>query len=119
MVSSPMTRTFQTAVLIAQELSLGVEIDVDLREWNSGTDGSEEAFLNAAAEYREARGEHPTDRGQTWETRSHLVARAAAVVARWRTGERVVVIVTHAFVVEALTGRDGRDVGYCDIAILD
>ena len=112
-VASPMTRTLQTGALMARALGVELEVDVDLREWGSGTDGSAAAFAAAAAEYRHHRGTPPT--GSAWESASHLRSRATAAVERWREAEGVLVVVTHAFVIEALAGVDGRTVGFCDV----
>jgi uncharacterized phosphatase len=113
-IASPMTRTLQTAALMARALAVDLEVEVDLREWDSGTDGSAAAFAAAAAEYRRRRGV-PTTASGAWESASHLRSRAAAAVERWRQVDAVVVLVTHAFVIEALTGIDGRTVGFCDV----
>ena len=113
-VASPMTRTLQTAALMARALSVDLEVEVDLREWDSGTHGSAAAFAAAAAEYRRCSGA-PPPRAGAWESASRLRSRAIEAVERWRDADAVVVLVTHAFVMEALTGVDGRTVGFCDV----
>lgn len=117
-VTSPMTRTLQTASLMARALSVECEVEVDLREWDSGTDGSASAFAAAAAEYRRSGGAPPPTGSSAWESASHLRRRATAAVERWSGLEGVVVLVTHAFVIEALTGVDGRTVEFCDVVPL-
>jgi broad specificity phosphatase PhoE len=114
-VASPMTRTLQTAALLARALSVECQVEVDLREWGSGTDGSSAAFAAAAAEYRRHRGQRPTNSQSAWEPVQRLRSRALTAVERWRATEGAVVLVTHAFVIEALTGVDGRTVSFCDV----
>lgn len=118
-VASPMTRTLQTAALIAQAASVECRVDVDLREWDSGTDGSPAAFETAAAAFRRAGGERVAGEPGAWESLHELRSRASAAVERWSSRDGVVVLVTHAFVIEALTGRDGRTIGFCEVASIE
>lgn len=113
-VSSPMTRTLQTATLIALRLRLPLTVDVDLREWESGISSTEThaGWQRATQQFRDHHGVPPA--GARWEGAEQIRERGTAALARLPQDGAAVLSVTHAFVIEALTGVDGRAVGFCE-----
>jgi broad specificity phosphatase PhoE len=113
-VSSPMTRTLQTAAIIALRLRLPLTVDIDLREWESGISATEThaGWQRATQQFRDHHG--VPQAGARWEGAEQIRERATAALARLPRDGAAVLVVTHAFVIEALTGVDGRAVGFCE-----
>ncbi len=106
-VSSPTTRTLQTAHILSQPATTEVVVEVDLHEWVpdrtqqwSGPD----VPIAAYAELRRNNGEWPEGERRNWEPLSEVRRRAAGVLERYdRPG--LVAVVCHSVVIEALTGH--------------
>lgn len=107
-VSSPYTRTLQTAAILAAGLSCRMTVDVDLHDWLPVRDGaspvSPEVVAAKIAEYEAWRrtGDLPISR--TWETDEEMRVRVLGVIDRYR-GEALIVV-THEAVIRSITDSD-------------
>lgn len=108
LLSSPMTRALQTAAIVGHRLALGVRVDFELREWlPDDTFGwTSHAEVKAAyAELLACGGEWPAGETRPWEPLSAVRARTLHALHRHSTAtDGPIVVVTHALVIEALTG---------------
>jgi broad specificity phosphatase PhoE len=112
-LSSPMTRALQTAMIISRHVDRAVVVEMDLHEWmpddtQQWIDGTVPAA--AAAELEACGGEWPRHETRGWEPLSAVRARAVAVMDRYDDG-RELLVVCHSVVIRAVTGV--RDVGHC------
>ncbi|TCK66059.1 histidine phosphatase family protein [Curtobacterium sp. PhB136] len=114
-VCSPMTRTLQTAAIIAAACGVPLAVDIDFREWDSGlpASGTYAKWQEATDEFRRHVGNAP-DRA-TWESIRHMRDRANMALSRLPDDGYGALVVTHAFVIEAVTGVDGRTLQYCEL----
>jgi broad specificity phosphatase PhoE len=108
-VSSPMARALQTAMILSWRLDRRVEVELDLHEWVpdrtqrwSGGDVPRRSY----EELVQCGGEWPPGEERGWEPQSTVRRRVSAVLDRyWDRG--VVAVVTHSGVIEAMTGMRG------------
>jgi broad specificity phosphatase PhoE len=106
-VSSPYTRTVQTAAILACHFGTDFGVDPGLHDWlpvRRGDIGyASDVFTERIAEYRawKATGDLPA--GRTWETDEEMRARLAAAIQRHRT-DAPLVLVTHEGVIRSVTG---------------
>jgi broad specificity phosphatase PhoE len=112
-LSSPMTRALQTAMIISWHVDRPVVVEMDLHEWmpddsQQWNDGTVPA--SAAADLEACGGEWPRDETRGWEPLSAVRARVGAVLARYDDGRRLLVV-CHSVVIQAVTGV--RDIGHC------
>ena len=105
-LSSPMTRALQTAMILSWTLGSRVEVELDLHEWvpdrsQRWADG--EVAVTAYQELLECGGEWPSGEERSWEPWSTVRRRVTAVLDRYE-GDGNVAVVCHSGVIEALTG---------------
>lgn len=106
-VSSPYTRTLQTAALLAGGLGCELRVDPALHDWLPVRDGripvTAAAVRRATEEYElwRATGVLPADRH--WETDAEMAQRLTAAVAR-HTASGPLVVVSHEAVIKAAVG---------------
>lgn len=111
LISSPFTRTIQTASIVACRVGLVTEVEFDLHEWlPDNTFGWQDhaevrVFL---ADFERAGGEWPADQQRPWEPLSAVRQRATAVLRRAAAGiagDGSLIAVTHEMVIRAVTGE--------------
>lgn len=108
-VSSPYTRTLQTAATLAGGLGCRIAVDLDLHDWLPLRSGlqpiSPEVVAAKIAEYEDWRraGSLPADR--TWETDDEMRSRLLDVIQRYRLDDGLV-IVTHEAVIKSVVSGD-------------
>jgi broad specificity phosphatase PhoE len=114
-ISSPMTRALQSALLLSGLLQLSCTVEFDLHEWvpdRSFAWTSLEDALAAIADLDVAQGEWPPGETRAWEPLSSVRARALGVLTRYRNGAPVAAV-CHGMLIRSLTGR--RTVGFAEI----
>lgn len=108
-VASPMTRALQTAAIVAGELGVPLEVELDLREWLP----DETYQWTAPGEVQTAYAAmlaHPDGRpdgrpeGATWEPLDAVRRRATAVLARLAASGRTLVV-AHEVLIHSVTGE--------------
>jgi broad specificity phosphatase PhoE len=111
LVSSPFTRTLQTASIVACRVGLLIDVEFDLHEWLPDDtfgwqDHSEvRVFLD---DFEASGGEWPADQQRPWEPLSSVRRRATAVLRRAAAGingDGSLIAVTHEMVIRAVTGE--------------
>ncbi len=110
LVSSPFTRTMQTAAVVACRAGLTIEVEFDLHEWQP-----DDAFgwqthsevLEFVADFDRHNGEWPAGERRSWEQLSVVRRRAAAALRRSLAGMSggALIAVSHEMVIRALTGE--------------
>jgi len=104
-ISSPYTRAVQTAAILAGELGCSVIVETDLHEWLADKTG---AFVDdaqaeeACVEYITNRGRYPEGEPKAWETAEAVRRRVMAVLGRYRSLEKVIVV-GHGMMIQAAT----------------
>jgi len=111
LVSSPFTRTMQTASIVACWIGIPIEVEFDLHEWipDDGfrwhTHAEVRVFLN---DFDSCGGEWPAGQRRPWEPLSSVRRRASAAlrVAAARNGnDGSLIAVCHEMVIRSLTGE--------------
>lgn len=105
-ISSPMARALQTAMILSWGLMRRVEVELDLHEWvpdlSQNWSGGD-VPRSSSDELRACGGEWPQGEERAWEPHSRVRQRVNAVLERYRDAGDVVVV-CHSGVIEALTG---------------
>jgi len=109
LLSSPMTRALQTAALLSRALDVPLHVEFDLSEWVPDLTYSWSSFDQVVASLEDLRrsggewssdGPHPV-----WEPQSSVRKRSLEVLSRFVPSRGVLAAVTHAGVIESLTGQ--------------
>lgn len=104
-VTSPMTRAMETALIISRILAVPLTVEFDLHEWIPDLQfryNSTSFALEQSAEMSQLGGEWPVGETRPWEPLSSVRQRVISVLSRY-THETCSVVVTHGIVIEALT----------------
>ena len=111
LVSSPFTRTMQTASIVSCRLDLRLDVEFDLHEWIPDdsfrwhTLTEVRAFL---ADFDRCDGEWPAGERRPWEPLSAVRARTTAALrntTRKMPADGVLIAVCHEMVIRSLTGE--------------
>jgi broad specificity phosphatase PhoE len=108
-VSSPMTRALQTAMIVGRRLDREVVVELDLHEWMPDSAQRWHGPTVPTEAYdalRSAGGEWPSGTTPGWEPLSAVRARAWAAIGR-HDDRGDLLVVCHSVVIEALTGVAG------------
>ncbi len=117
LVSSPFTRTMQTAGIVSCRLSLRLDVEFDLHEWIPDetfrwhTLEEVRAFL---ADFESCGGEWPAGERRPWEPLSVVRARASAALRKVTLSmpdNAVLIAVCHEMVIRSLTGEPDTRTG--------
>lgn len=114
-LSSPYTRTMQTAAIISRQLDLDIKVEFDLREWqpNLGFGVNNLLELNVAiANYNKHGGIHPANTPQNWEEKAALKYRAEQVLKKF-LHYNLVAVITHEQLIKTLINLN--EIDYCSI----
>ncbi|WP_157800371.1 histidine phosphatase family protein [Sporolactobacillus pectinivorans] len=114
-LSSPYTRTLQTAAIISKSTGLNIKVETDLHEWlpdltyqNSGF----EHFIELIKEVKHFNGSHNTNCKYQWESFSNVRNRAEEVLIKYVACMRIVVV-THKILISQFVTQD--KIPYCGI----
>ena len=111
LLSSPFTRTMQTASAVSCRISLPIEVDLDLHEWlpDDTFRWHDLAGVHAlVADFDSCGGEWPPGERRVWEPLSSVRRRSAAVLRRAAasvTGSGSIIAVCHEMVIRSVTGE--------------
>lgn len=103
-ISSPMTRAYQSAAVISRILDLDLRVEFNLHEWVCAWRPSLELVDKTVAEMLSLGGEWPSGETRDWEPLSSVRARVTRVLDRYGDFERVIVA-CHETVIFSLTGK--------------
>jgi broad specificity phosphatase PhoE len=113
-ISSPMTRALQTAMVIGTRSHRPVHVELDLHEWTPHVGqqwNDAEVPGTAYADMRAFAGEWPAGETREWEPLSAVRTRVSRVLDRY-THVASLLVVTHSVVIEAMTGVRGTQ--FCE-----
>ncbi len=105
-LSSPMTRSLQTAAILSRPLDLPIDVQFDLHEWlpDKTFNYDKAAQIFAAYEDMAANdGEWPPGETRNWEPLSAVRERVTAVLQEY-THLTTVLVTCHGAVIQSLTG---------------
>ncbi len=105
-VSSPFTRTMQSAAIMSKQLNVDVEVERDLHEWQADltysiTDDKE--LLMLCQEHDRMNGVYPSGEIKTWESTEMVRDRVLACLKKY-CKYKCVVISGHAMMMQAVLG---------------
>lgn len=117
-LSSPYTRTLQTASILSRALDLEIVVEPNLHDWMPVADST--VFVTAALieekikEYQLSRQTGRLPPRRTWETAEELKARVSRALEKHRHLPSIVVS-THEFVIQTMTGESNVPYGFTSI----
>ena len=103
-ISSPMSRSLQSAAILSRMLDLPLRVEFDLHEWICGWCETIELVGETVAEMQKLGGEWPLGETRDWEPMSSVRERVNRVLGQYRSFHRVVVV-CHEIVIFSLTGK--------------
>jgi broad specificity phosphatase PhoE len=111
LISSPFTRTMQTASEVSCRTNLAIEVDLDLHEWlpdDTFRWHNLAEVREIVADFDSCGGEWPPGERRTWEPLSSVRRRASAALRRAVAGvtdDGSVIAVCHEMVIRSITGE--------------
>jgi broad specificity phosphatase PhoE len=111
LLSSPFTRTMQTASAVSCRINLAIEVDLDLHEWlpDDTFRWHNLAEVRAlVADFDRCGGEWPPGERRVWEPLSSVRRRASGALRRavaGVTGDGSIIAVCHEMVIRSVTGE--------------
>lgn len=118
-VSSPYTRSLQTAAIISKITNLPLEIEHDLREWTADVkylfnyDG-EEAYL----EYIRHQGKLSKTTPFRYETYASVKTRVANAIKKYRDSHKKIIVVCHGIVMSSQTFFEDL-IEHCGVRVIN
>jgi broad specificity phosphatase PhoE len=106
-VCSPYARTLHSAAILAGRLRLPISVEIRLHDWLPVRDPmrvDDAGRRRSTREYQAYVATGALAPTRAWESPEEVVARATAVLDRYR-GEEAIIVVTHELVIQLLTGR--------------
>lgn len=115
-VSSPYTRTMQTAAILSKELGIDLEVDVDLHEWipdiiNFQHKTAQDS-MNLYKDFELYNGIHPENEVKVWETSESMNRRISSVLYKY-SKYRKVIVVCHNMLIKSIKHKD--KIAYAEI----
>jgi broad specificity phosphatase PhoE len=99
-VSSPYTRTMQTAAIISKETQLDINIELDIHEWLPDLTfnyDNDDIVKAAAKECTSYKGEYTETETRSWEKLSTVAGRAFKSLEKYLSHDKIIVV-THGVV---------------------
>lgn len=95
-ISSPYTRALQSAAILSKELSININVEVDLHEWvpdivDFNYKTSEDCFA-LAKDFELHNGVHPIGEKKVWETYQSMKKRMDEVLEKYMSYDTVIVV---------------------------
>lgn len=108
LISSPYTRTMQSASILSLTLNLPINVEVNLHEWlpdNTYSYRNFDEMVKNWEEFNDMQGIKPINKEVKWEDRDSIRQRAKAVLKRYDDNDAVLVV-CHYEVILSLTDSD-------------
>jgi len=118
-VSSPYTRTLQTAAIISKETSLDINIELDIHEWLPDLTFNyidDEEVRIAAKECTICKGNYTDDDMKKWEKLSTVAERSFKALEKYLNYDKIIVV-THGVVMRQF--KFLPTVPYCGVMEID
>lgn len=103
-ITSPYTRTMQTASILSKELNINMLVELDLMEWIPDLSYSYNDYSDVVKWreiYEKNNGKH-TNKLDNWEEKESMQKRVQYVLKKYSCYSKVIVV-THGMVINALT----------------
>jgi broad specificity phosphatase PhoE len=115
-LSSPYTRSLQTAAIINRNMAKELQVEFDLHEWtpDNWQATSLQEITDLWRDYMEHNGRCPPGEIKLWETRESLTNRLDAVLNKYLDKSKVMVV-CHGMVIATLLGLVSEDVSFCGV----
>lgn len=115
-LSSPYTRSLQTAAVINQSLGLPLRVEFDLHEWtpDNWTAETAEEITLLWKDYMDNKGVCPPGEIRLWETKESVLNRTLNVLQKYKSYSNVIVI-CHGMIIATLLDQVSEDIGYCSV----
>lgn len=113
-VSSPYTRSLQTAAIISKNIQVDLTVENDIHEWMPNLDFNNDSIENAYSEYLKYRGEDTPNKSVNWEPVANLRKRVLAAITPYKKEHEKIIVVCHGLVMTSLTDFDDL-VEFCGI----
>ncbi|MEG0772825.1 histidine phosphatase family protein [Clostridium sp.] len=118
-VTSPYTRTMQTAAIISKETSLDINIELDIHEWLPDLTFNyinDDEVMVAAKECTLCKGNYTDDNKKKWEKLSTVAERAFKALEKYLHYDKIIVV-THGVVMRQFKFQP--IVSHCEIMEID
>ena len=117
-LTSPYTRSLETAHIIANELKLPVEVEFDLREWehNVAKQFDSKEFKKMIAEMVRHKGIYDKNCEHKWESLNVLGTRTFNVVKKYFNYNKIIII-THAMVINQFLYKE--NIKNCEVIVFN
>ena len=107
-LSSPYTRTLQTAAILSKELQIDIIVETDLHEWVANKNyiyEEDEIAVKNYNEYIQNKGIYPNGVDKDWESNEIMKIRFFQVLEKYKQYDKVIVA-SHGTLMSAVTGLD-------------
>lgn len=115
-ISSPYTRSLQTAAIINRSIGLPITVEFDLHEWtpDNWQAASVEEITELWKDYMKHNGIPPSKESKVWESKNNVMNRVNAVLHRYLDKSKVI-IVCHGMVIATLLELISEEVALCGV----
>ncbi|NLB85108.1 MAG: histidine phosphatase family protein [Acholeplasmataceae bacterium] len=113
-ISSPYTRSLQTAAIISRITQIELTVENDVHEWMPEIDYANKNTKNSYDEYILNRGQETTNKSTNWETVEALRKRVINAITPYKKEHEKIIVVCHGMVMSAMTNFDDL-IEYCEI----
>lgn len=115
-ISSPFTRSLQTAAIINRNLALPIRVEFDLHEWvpDKWRANTIEEIAELVQDYKNHNGCTPEGEEKLWETKQNLITRTRNAIIKYMDKSKVIVV-CHGMVISELMGIDHEEVPLCGV----
>ncbi len=118
-ISSPYTRSLQTAAIISREINLPIKIETNLHEWFPDMKFIHDYDIHQSyLEFIEHRGIVTDRRKYRWESYLDLQQRTREAILPYKEKYQKVIVVCHAMVMGAFTHIDD-EIEYCGVRVIN
>lgn len=107
-ICSPHIMAYESGRILSRELNIKLISEKDLYEWlpDKGFEVRDcRDFLSLLMDYRRNKGIYPPNEKRRWEDRESIMGRISGVLKKYGAYETLIVV-THAIVIEVLTGKE-------------
>lgn len=115
-ISSPYTRSLQTAAIINTSLCKPIRVEFDLHEWTPDNWQAEsvQELEELYRDYMKHNGQYPNGSKRLWETKENLIQRSCNVLWKYEDKSKVIVV-CHGMIISTLMNLPSEDINLCGV----
>jgi len=115
-ISSPYTRSLQTAAIINTTLCKPIRVEFDLHEWtpDNWQANSVHELEELHRDYMKHNGQYPNGSTKLWETKESLIQRSSNVIKKYDYKSKVIVV-CHGMIISTLMDLRSEDINLCGV----